>query len=419
MKLSLPFVGLLLFHGTTGWSQSTVRLEDCYMLAKKQYPIVKQKALIEKSTAFSIENASKGYLPQINFGGQATYQSDVTQVPIKVPGIQIPTMSKDQYKVYGEINQSLLDWTAIDKQKELYKANAEVENQKIEVELYKLNERINQLYFGILLLDEQTKQVGFVKNDLENLLHKTNGAITYGASLKSNLQLINAEILKLDQRIVELQSSRKAFVEMLALFTGLQLDEKTTFERPFEQSIETTIKRPELALYDSQKKGFLIQNQIITAKNIPKLGLFIQGGYGRPALNMLNNDFDFYCIGGVRFSWGVGGLYTIKKERQLLTLTSMGLDIQKETFLFNTQLSLKQQSTEIEKLIELIQLDNEIIALRTAIKNTASKQVENGIITTSDFLKEVNAEDQSKQNLLLHRIQLLVAQYNHKNTSGY
>lgn len=397
-------------------AQQRLTIEDCYMLARDNYPLVKQRDLIAKSNSYSIENASKGYLPQWTIFGQASYQSDVTQVPIAAPGVTV--LDKDQYKIYSEVSQILYDGGTIKAQKKIVEANTLVEEQKLEVELYKLKERINQLFFGILMIDEQLTQAEIVKKDIQSGLDKTNAAIANGTALKSSGDALQAELLKTDQRTIELKAIRNAYAEMLGLFINRTPDEATIFEKPQPVTVSTSINRPELRLYELQKSSLDMQDKLLNARNLPKLGLFLQGGYGRPALNMLNNDFDLYYIGGVKMSWALSGLYTRKNERALLDINRSTLDIQKETFLFNTNLSLRQQNSEAAKLQELIKTDDAIIALRTKIKNTALAQVENGVISSSDYLREVNAEDQARQNQLLHEIQLLMTYYSQQTTSG-
>jgi len=380
--------------------------------------LINQIGLLEKTKEYSLDNASKGYLPQVNFAGQATYQSEVTKIPISMPGITIKELSKDQYKIYGEISQSLTDPIVIKQQKELIRANSEAEKEKIEVELYKLKERINQLYFGILLIDAQIQQTELLLKDLQTGINKTNAAIANGTGFKSNADLLQAELLKSSQRIIELKSNRKGYLDMLSVFINIPLNENTIITPPGIQSISNTINRPELKLFEMQKKSFDIQNKLLLAKNLPKLSLFFQGGYGRPTLNALSNDFGTYYIGGARFSWNLSGFYTYNKEKKLQGISQSLLDVQKEVFLFNTNLTLKQQSSEVSKLTELITSDNQIISIRERVKATANNQLENGTITAMDFLNYINAEDQAKQNLALHKIQLLMAQYNYQTTSG-
>ncbi len=400
-------------------TQKSLTIDSCYVLARQYYPMVKQKDLIEKSKEYSIDNASKGYLPQVNFNGQATHQSDVTQIPISLPNITIPTVSKDQYKIYGEISEPLTDLVVIKQQKELLASNATIQEQQLEVELYKIKDRINQLYFGTLLIDEQLKQTSLLKKDIQSGIDKMNSAIANGIALKSSADGLKAELLKADQHNIELKASRKAYIDMLSLFVNQPLNENTQLEKPQNKIVSSSINRPELIVFDSQKKSFDIQNKLITAKNVPRLGLFFQAGLGNPSpVNIFKNELSDYYIGGVRFSWSLTGLYTMKRERQLLDVNSSMYDVQREVFLFNTNFTLKQQDAEISKMQELIKSDNDIIVLRSGIKNTANSQLQNGIITANDYLHEVNAEDQARQNLLLHQVQLLMAQYNYQTTSG-
>ncbi|WP_276979613.1 TolC family protein [Flavobacterium filum] len=405
---------------TVSFAQSVgnLTIDSCYAMAKRNYPLVKQYALIEKSKEYSIDNVNKSYLPQFNIAGQATYQSEVTKVPISIPNMSISELSKDQYKLYGEVSQPITDLFTVKDQKELVKANSEIEVQKIEVELYKLKERINNLYFGILLIDAQIQQTELLKKDIQTGIDKINTAIANGTALKSTADNLKAELLKANQRTIELKSNRKGYADMLSLFINQTINENTTLVKPNPQIISNAINRPELKLYELQKKTFDVQSKLITAKNIPRFSLYFQGGLGRPALNMLSNDVKGYYIGGLRLNWSLTGFYTYNKEKKILALNQNALDIQKDVFLFNTNLNLQQQNSEVTKVQQLIETDNSIITLRESIKNTTKNQLENGTATTNDYLTAVNAQDQAQQNLLLHQIQLLMAQYNYQTTSG-
>ncbi|MDR0830820.1 MAG: TolC family protein [Prevotellaceae bacterium] len=412
---------------TVGLNAQTLKIADCYTLAKTNYPLVKQYALIEKTKEFSIENAQKAYLPQFGIYGQATYQSEVTKIPIDLSALQpilgenapnIPELSKEQYKLYGEVAYSLTGLVTNKNQTDLVRANAEVETQKVEVELYKLHERINSLFFGILLLDAQIAQTELVKKDIRNGIERTETAITNGVALKSAADNLKAELLKMKQRTTELQAARKGYADMLALFIGQKIDETTVFEKPLSQVVSNTINRPEMRLFDLQNKAFDLQNRLITNKNLPHLSLFLQGGFGKPALNMFSDNLDPFYIAGLRVNWNLSGFWTFKNERKQVANNQIGTQIQQELFLFNTNVALSQQTTEIIKMQQLIVDDGEIILLRESVKNTAQTQLENGTATTNDYLIAVNAEDQAQQNRILHEMQLLMAQYNKKITLG-
>ncbi|AZA97622.1 TolC family protein [Chryseobacterium shandongense] len=409
---------LICGHWSMAQHSNSLSLDNCLEMAKQNYPLIRQYTLIEKTKEYSIANAQKAYLPQFNVAGQATYQSAVTQIPISLPNVDIPTMSKDQYRLYGEVSQSITDLFTVKDQKEYINANSEIEVQKTEVELYKLRERINNLYFGILLIDEQVKQTELLKKDIQSGIEKTNVAIANGVALKSTADNLKAELLKADQRTIELKATRKGYADMLALFINNPIDENTVLEKPHRQMLTNAINRPELKLFDLQKKSFDAQEKLITAKNIPRLSAFFQGGLGRPGLNMLDNDFQGYYIGGLRLSWNITGFYTYKNEKKMLANSQSMIDIQRETFLFNTNLTLKQQNADITKMQELIETDKRIVTLRESVKNTTQNQLTYGTATTNDYLIAVNAEDQAKQNLILHEIQLLMTEYNTQTTAG-
>jgi hypothetical protein len=419
MKYWITFVCMLLVIGGQAQTSRTLTIEECYTLAQQNYPLVRQRALIARSKEYSVENIGKGSFPQVSIAGQATHQSDVTQIPITIPGVETPTISKDQYKLYGEINQPLTDLITVKQQKEVQEINATIQEQSLEVELYKLKDRVNQLFFGALLIDEQHRQNELLKKDIETGMAKVSAAISYGTELKSNLDKLKAELLKANQRSIELKASRKAYVDMLGLLINRSLDETTILQKPGTVLITDTINRPEIKLYDYQKRSYAIQNKLISTRNMPKLGLFLQGGLGRPSpVNMLSNELSSYYIGGIRLNWTLSSFYTSSKERQLLVINQNTVDTQKETFLFNTALTLKQQNGEITKLQELVSTDDEIIALRASVKDAANVQLANGVITINDFLREINAEDQARQAKLLHEMQLLMAQYSFQNTAG-
>ncbi|MGK6353122.1 TolC family protein [Parapedobacter sp. DT-150] len=416
--LLIGFCVAMLFHLTAHAQTARLTLHESHALAFENYPLVKQRNLISQSAAYSIEQANARYLPQININGQATYQSAVTQIPIQVPGIDVPALSKDQYKLYGEVNQSLYDGGTTNLQKQAIEARAFVEEQALEVELHKLKERVNQLFFGILLLDAQLAQNDLVQKDIQAGLAKTRAAIANGAALKSSGNLLEAELLTAQQRAVELRASRNAYLHMLSLFVNQTLDEHTVLETPETVQPSLDINRPELEWYTRQQGSIAVERRLLSAKNLPQLGLFLQGGIGRPALNMLSNDLDAYYYGGIRLSVPLSGLYTLKKEKALLDIRQQGIDVQKEAFLFNTDLSLKQQHTEAAKWAELLEHDDEIIRLRTSVKAAALAQLENGVINTADYMQEVNAEDNAKLARILHEIQRLKALYDMQYTTG-
>jgi outer membrane protein TolC len=398
---------------------STLTLEKTYGLAEQNYPLIKQRDLVKQTAQLSIENLSKGYLPQISLSAQATYQSDVTKIDVSFPGFNFNPPTKDQYKAMADVSQLIYDGGVIRQQKISQQLNEEVEEQKVEVELYKLKDRINQIYLSVLYLDDQLKQSDLVKQDLRTGIRQVEAQVNNGVVLKSNLNVLKAQLLQADQRTIELKASRKGLVQTLGLFLNQPLNENTTLERPSSPLMAgNNIARPELKLYNNQVTQLEQQAKLVKAKNSPKTSLFVQGGYGKPGLDLLKNDFAFYYVSGVRVNWPLGGLYTQKKEKELIKISQKMVDVQKETFLLNTNTQLAQQQSEIDKFNQLVQTDQAIIDLRVQVKEAARSQLQNGVITANDYLREVNAEDQSRQSLITHQIQLLQAQINYQTTLG-
>jgi outer membrane protein TolC len=404
----------------TAQTVDQLTLSQAYDLAQKNYPAIRQKDLVRQTENITVENLRKGYFPQATISGQASYQSEVIGFDIPIPGIKIPQPPKDQYKVLADVSQVIYDGGIIRQQEMTAKLNANVEEQKVEVELYKLKDRINQVFLGILFLDAQIKQADVMRQDVQIGIRQVQAQVNNGVVLKSNLNVLKAQLLQTDQRVIELKASRKGLIETLGLFLNMQMDETTVLEKPVVNAIRVdSISRPELKLYENQSKLLEQQNKLVTAKNLPKASLFAQGGYGKPGiLDPLKPFFDWFYIAGVRFNWPLGGLYTSKKEKQLNEVNRKMVDVQKETFLLNTNTQLKQQQSEIEKIVRLIETDQGIIDLRAEVKEAARAQLENGVITANDYLREVNAEDQARQALIAHEIQLLQAQINYETTLG-
>ena len=398
---------------------SSLSLQQAYDLAYKNYPVLKQKDMIRQTADLNMGILQKGFLPQLTVVGQSTYQSAVTEVPIKIPGYTIEPPSKSQQKIVADVNQLIYDGGVIKQQKNFEELNAVVEDQKVEVELYQIKEKVNLFYLGILYLDEQLKQVELVKADIQNGIKRVEAQVQNGTAFKSNLSMLKAELLEVDQRGIETKASKKGLVDALSVFLGQPLHENILLERQvINNVVYGEITRPELKLYNDQSKLIDQQNKLITARNRPRASLFGQGGYGRPGLNMLMNEFDTYYIGGIRLNWSLDGLYTTKKEREKVEVDKKVVEIERETFLLNTNTQLVRQQAEIEKLKQLISSDSSIIALRKSVTDASKAQLESGVITASDYLIEVNAEDQARQELITHQVQLLQAQINYLTISG-
>ena len=420
------FLFFICFYTTSTTAQTVdkLTLDDCYQWATDNYPIAKQRGLIKQNNVLTVNTLEKNLLPQIEFNAQGSYQSEVTQFALDIPNVKSPTpLSKDQYKATLDVKQLIWDGGVIGLQKKVLNANEQVETQRIEVEIAKLKERVNTLYFNVLQADANVDIIKILKKDLASRKLKAEAAVLNGVALKRDVLTIEVEDLKAEQRLTELQSARSAAVRMLGLLTGKNLAENTVFERPIlrgPSEIGLQIDRPELRLFDLQKTLIGKQLDINALRNFPRIMAFGTAGYGRPGLNFLKNEFSPFALAGVNFRWNLTDLYskTLRNDLQIIRNNAQVIDIQRDVFLLNTKSVMEQQSAEIQKWQKLIETDRQIVALRGKIKDSATAQVENGTLTTNDYLIELNAESQARLNLELHQLQLLFAQINLKTTTS-
>lgn len=391
-------------------------LEQCQAAAESHYPLTKKRDLIAKSLDYSLSNISKGYLPQLNGMNQLLWQSDVTEFPAEIPGVDMPEISQTQYKAYTEVTQLVYDGGVIRQRKANEKASANVKTQSLEVELYTLRERINNLYFGILMVDEQLKTNELYQEDIRIGLKVAEAQIANGTSFRSNADILKAELLKAVQQAITLKSNKKTYLQMLGMFIEREHADDIILEKPAAPMVGKTINRPELRLFDFRNESLELNKKMIKTRDIPKVSLFAQSGMSNPGLNMFEEGMQNYFIGGARLVWSLS--YTKKKEKALIDLQKQENDADRETFLFNTSQLLAQQNAEIMKLQQYLAVDSDIIALRANVKKAALAQLQNGVIDTSDYLREVNEENLALQNRSTHETELLLAQYREKTTRG-
>ena len=320
-----------------------------------------------------------------------------------------------------ELQQKIWDGGGIRMQKKQMIAEAEVEKEKLNVDMYALNDRVNDLYFGILLLDEQIKQNTLLQDELERNYRQITAYVENGIANQADLDAVKVEQLNTKQKRIDLVSSRAAYLKMLSLLVGEALSPETVLEKPVLQSMVSAvseIRRPELALFDAQGAGLQVQEKALNVRHLPQFGLFVQGAYGNPGLNMLKNEFSPYYIAGVRLSWNFGSLYTLKNDRRVIEKKRQQLDNSRDVFLFNTRLEMTQQDQAIHSLEKQMRDDDEIIRLRTNIRKAAEAKVANGTLTVTEMLRELTNESLARQSKAMHEIQRLMGIYQLKYTTN-
>ena len=395
-------------------------IEACYEKARANYPLIKQYGLIEKTKEYNLSNAAKGYLPQVTFSAQATYQSDVTEIPINLDaigltGVEIPSVSQDQYKMELALSQTLWDGGAIRSERKTLRTQAEVDQRDMDVSMYTINERVNQLYFGVLLAEAQLEQNKVLQAELRRNCDQVSSYIKNGIANQSDLDAIQVDLLKAKQTEAQFEHTKRAYREMLSRLIGEEIGEETRLVKP--EAVRPLTKennRPELELYQARIRNLRAQDSRITAGMMPKLGLFVTGGYGKPGLDMFEDNFKVYYLAGVKLSWNLGSLYTRKNDRRKIQTGIRSIETQRETFLFNTSLDVAQRNATIDKYIDQLKYDDEIIALRGSVKRASEAKMANGTLSGTDLTRDIHAEQSAIQDKILHEMELLQAIYNLK-----
>lgn len=424
-RRGLLVVALCLFGIGLCAGQASLSLTECYALARANYPLIKRMDLIGRSESYSLDNAAKAWLPQVNVSAQASYQSDVTKLPFDqerisalIPGFEIPVLDKDQYRAVAEVNQMIWDGGGTRATKAVVRAEAEVNKSQLENDLYLLNDRVNQLYFGCLLQDELLEQNRLLLADLEVNLTRVEAMERNGVANRSDWESLRVVQLEARQQRVGIEASRVAFRRMLAELIGLSAD-SLRLETPADPGLlSMTVARPELRYFEALENLSQTRERQLTAGWMPRVGAFVQGGYGRPGLDMLDVDFAAYYVAGIRLTWNLGKLYTLANDRRKLATERREIEARRETFLLNTRLDLLNRQEEIRRLSEQLRDNEEIIELRTSVKEAAEAKLQNGVISVADLIREINAVDQARQAEAIRRLRRLMAIYDYIYVRG-
>ena len=401
-------------------------LEECQQAAEKNYPLIKQYGLIAKTTQLTVKNIQKGWLPQLTASAQATYQSAVTAWPESMQtmyqqmGLNMKGLSKDQYKIGIDLQQTIYDGGAISSQRNIAQKEGKVQEAQTETNLYQVRRRVNEMYFSLLLLNEQIQLNEDVKALLQSSEKKLSAMVKGGTAATSDLDNVRAERLSVEQQNENLKQQKLMLQRMLSVFCGLEVNDT---QKPAPIQIASPVnKRPEMRLYNSQLELTEAKEKALDTQLRPKLGLFAQGFYGYPGLNMfedmMNRKWSLNGIVGVKLSWNVSALYTHKNDKAKLNAQREMIENARDVFLFNNKLEEIQQSENISRYQTMMKSDDEIIVLRTNIRKAAESKLTHGIIDVISLLREINNENAAKTQQSIHEIDMLKEMYNLKYTNN-
>ena len=401
-------------------------LEECQQAAEKNYPLIKQYGLIAKTTQLTVKNIQKEWIPQLTASAQATYQSAVTAWPESMQtmyqqmGLNMKGLRKDQYKIGVDLQQTIYDGGAISSQRNIAQQEGKVEEAQTETNLYQVRRRVNEMYFSLLLLNEQIQLNEDVKVLLQSSEKKLSAMVKGGTAATSDLDNVRAERLSVEQQNENLKQQKLMLQRMLSVFCGLEVNDT---QKPAPIQIASSVNnRPEMRLYNSQLELTEAKEKALDTQLRPKLGLFAQGFYGYPGLNMfedmMNRKWSLNGIVGVKLSWNVSALYTHKNDKARLSAQREMIENAREVFLFNNKLEEIQQNENINRYQTMMKSDDEIIVLRTNVRKAAESKLTHGIIDVISLLREINNENAAKTQQSIHEIDMLKEMYNLKYTNN-
>lgn len=423
MKRIALLCGCLLAGLSAG---AQVTLDECRRLAREHYPEIRQYDLVRRTEEYTLSNARRAWLPQLSFAAQATWQTEVPSFPnalagmLAQQGIDMPGMNKDQYKAALELNQTLWDGGKSEADKRIARAEAAEQARSADVDLYALQGRVDNLFFGILLLDERIAQTRLTLDLLRSNLEKVRALQRNGVAMQSDADAVEAELLTVNQQLTQVTASRDSYRRMLEIFTGRPLDGER-LERPDAsepRSMESS--RPELALFDATADKLTAQERLVKAATRPRFGLFAQGYYGYPGMDyfqsMMSPDWSWNAMAGVKMSWNFGAYYTRKNSLAKLRTAKEQVEMQREIFLFNTRLQTAEESGDIARLRKALADDDRIVALRRSVREAAESKLRNGVIDTDDLLRKITDEAAAATARSAREIELLKTIYELKHT---
>lgn len=406
--------------GYAAHAQTT--LDECIGWAYDNYPQIKEMSLIEMTKGIDLKNAAYTWLPHLNISGKATWQSEVVEMPMDIPGMDI-NIPHDQYGLTAEFTQQIWDGGTSRRQKELAEAGAEVKKTQLETNLWSIRSRVQNVFLGIILIDKQLELNRLLRESLERSSEEVKSRMEAGVALPSDLDQVSVNILSCLQQRASLDADRKSYVKILGLLTGRDMtdvelavpQDAVNYVDDGARDFET---RPEMAFYAAQLKQNEFQRRQLNTLISPKLNLSLQGGYGRPGMNMLSGDFSGYFVAGLKLQWNIGALYTRGLDKRKVNADAQKIDLTRKSFILNRSVDAEQKNNAILKARDVLEKDSEIIGLRQRIRASGENQYREGTIKMNDYLSMLDEEYKAKANESMHEVQLMMAVYDMKNTIG-
>ncbi|MBS3769243.1 MAG: TolC family protein [Bacteroidales bacterium] len=416
----LIIIFLLVAQVSIAQQKDSLDIFKCFEAVEANHPRAGEKPIIDEQTRLKINNLRSQWYPSLEMNAQASYQSDVVEIDVNLPfDADFPSPSKDQYRVTMDVNQRIYDGGVVKYSENMERMGKKVEKQSVKADLYQIKDQVMEVYFGIMLFQKQKEVLQATMKELKTKIKSVKSAVDNGTLLPSDLKNLQAERLNMEQKLDDLNSRIQTSYGVLNKLTGMETDTSTELVLPeITLKKEGSYHRPENELFKMQKNQLDTQEKLIQAQKMPKVFAFGQLGYGKPGLNMLNDEFDPFYIVGAKLSWNIWDWNRTKRKRQLARLQKNKIDVKENAFNQKVDIQLEKIEADISKLKKTLQRDKEIIGLRQEVIRSSRSKLENGVITSADYITDLNRLTKAKITHERHNIELLKAKLNHLFTIG-
>ena len=407
-------------------ANAQLTIERCQELARENFPLIKQYGLIEQSSKYTLDNLKHSWLPQVNLSAQATYQSETPSFPdqmktmLAASGLEMQGLAKDQYRVQLDVNQKIFDGGKASSERALNETQDLEQKAQTDVDIYGLNKRVNEIFFGVLLMDDRIKQTDMTLEMLNGNLDKLQSHVRNGIATSADESMLRAEILTMEQSKTSMVWNREAYKHMLEILIGQQVGDRYLVRPNSAEPGTIAINRPELRLIDAKIRTLNAREKSINASVLPVISVFGQAFYGYPGYNTFENmtsrKWSLNALVGVRASWSLSSLYDRKNNINRLNTARQQAELQRDAFLLNTQLEVSRENDDISRLRELIASDATIIDLRRDVRLAEESKLRNGVIDIHRLVERITDKNSAAQTQIIHNIELLKTIYDLKNT---
>jgi len=420
LKKILLITAWVSYFALASGQDGSVTLDYCLNQALANHPLFDQYDLLASSSGLKIKNFNRNYLPEMNINGDAHYQSDVTEIPIFSPAFIIEPLDKDQYKISLDVSELIYDGGLTKRNKDVEYIDNQINQQNIGIDLYRLKEKVIGVYFSIISLQENRELLNVNRQNLQSRLKEVESGVKNGMVLSSNAEILKAELLKIDQKEIEIEAGISSGYKVLSILTGdtIIIGTQLLWGNPSVEPYLPGHDRLEYNLFNLQQQKAESLKKLASSRLMPRLLAYGQAGYGKPGFNMLLNEFDDYYIIGAKLSWNFWNWNKTRNEKSILDLQKEILASSRESFDQNLAVDLERRMAEITKIETLLPKDEEISKIRAGIVQSYASRLQNGVITATEYITELNAETEARLNLKIHQIQLVRAKYEYLSTAG-